>query len=75
MLKLYGREYCSLCTTMRAQLTSQNLAVMWIDIDDDPALEERFGDLVPVLTTAAGREICHYHLDQAALDAYLADLS
>lgn len=42
------------------------------DVDTDPALESRFGDLVPVLTDAAGVEICHYRLDAAALQARLA---
>ncbi len=60
---------------MREQLSQQGVSVIWIDIDDDPALEERFGDLVPVLASPVGREICHYQLDQSALDAYLADLS
>lgn len=75
MLKLYGREYCSLCTTMRDQLVALGVSAIWVDIDDDPGLEERFGDLVPVLVTPTGAEICHYHLDRSALDAYLADLS
>lgn len=75
MLKLYGRSYCSLCTAMRDQLAALGIAAVWMDIDDDPGLEERFGDLVPVLVTPAGVEICHYHLDRTALDAYLADLS
>ena len=38
-----------------------------IDIDADAALLARFDQLVPVLTDAGGREICHYHLDQVAL--------
>jgi len=38
-----------------------------IDVDADAALLERFDQRVPVLTDPGGREICHYHLDQAAL--------
>ena len=75
MLKLYGREYCGLCTSMRDQLAVLGLAVIWIDVDDDPEMEARYGDLVPVLVTSTGVEICHYHLDQTALGAYLAELS
>lgn len=74
-LKLYGREYCSLCREMREQLTVQRLQVHWLDVDDDPALEARYGELVPVLTGRDERVICHYQLDQAALDAYLAEFS
>lgn len=76
-LKLYGREYCSLCLVMREQLLSQaagRFELQWIDIDDVEALEERYGEWVPVLTDANEVEICHYHLDQMALDARLANL-
>jgi thioredoxin reductase (NADPH) len=37
-----------------------------IDIDQHPALERRWGDKVPVLLDAE-QEICHYFLDEAAL--------
>jgi hypothetical protein len=43
-----------------------------IDVDADAALEERYGDRVPVLTDEAGAEICHARLDEAALQARLA---
>lgn len=43
-----------------------------IDVDADPALEERFGERVPVLVDAQGVEISHYRLDEAALRARLA---
>lgn len=39
-----------------------------IDVDADPLLEARYDELVPVLTDAAGEELCHYRLDAAALD-------
>ena len=36
-----------------------------MDVDDDPLLEARFGDRVPVLLQGGvdGRELCHYTLD------------
>lgn len=43
-----------------------------VDVDNDPALEERYGELVPVLADADGNEICHYFLDVAALRSRLA---
>jgi hypothetical protein len=76
-LKLYGRAYCSLCHVMREQLLAQaagRFELEWIDIEDIDALEALYGELVPVLTDESGKEICHYHLDQIALDARLADL-
>lgn len=44
-----------------------------IDVDAHPALEEKYGELVPVLL-AGEREICHYRLDPAALSAYLTEI-
>lgn len=77
-LKLFGRAYCSLCTVMREQLLAQaagRFAVEWIDIEDIDELEALYGELVPVLTDENGVEICHYHLDQQALDVSLAKIS
>ncbi|MBL0141039.1 MAG: glutaredoxin family protein [Betaproteobacteria bacterium] len=42
-----------------------------IDVDSVPALEEKWGDKVPVLLDGE-REICHYFLDIEALEARLA---
>lgn len=42
------------------------------DVDADPALAERYGSKVPVLTDGADREICHARLDLRALRARLA---
>ena len=43
-----------------------------LDVDADAAFAARYGELVPVLTDSAGVEICHTHLDEAALRARLA---
>lgn len=42
-----------------------------VDVDDDPALAERYGHLVPVLSLGE-QPICHYFLDLPALKARLA---
>ena len=44
-----------------------------IDVDSDPALEQRFGEWVPVLMHGE-RELCHYHLDSAAVTDYLREI-
>ena len=44
-----------------------------IDVDSDPALEARYGELVPVLVGANG-EICHYHLNAAKVNDYLSKI-
>jgi hypothetical protein len=45
-----------------------------IDVDARPALEARFGNLVPVLLLGSvdGDEVCHYHLDVARVARALA---
>lgn len=42
-----------------------------VDIDDFPALVGKYDELVPVLLHGQ-TEICHWHLDAAAVRAYLA---
>lgn len=72
-LMLYGREYCSLCRVMRDELSVLDVAAIWVDVDDYPDLELKYGEWVPALVTESGEMLCHYHLDRMALDAYLAD--
>jgi thioredoxin reductase (NADPH) len=38
-----------------------------IDVDEDPVLQSRYGERVPVLV-ADGKEVCHYHLDPVAFE-------
>ena len=75
-LTLYGRSYCHLCEDMAMALrqlqASMEFSFEVVDVDADAAIEERYGELVPVLTDAQGLEICHYFLDPAALRARLA---
>jgi hypothetical protein len=75
-LTLYGRTYCHLCDDMAAALSALQPSLPFTfhieDVDADPALEDRYGALVPVLVDPEGREICHYFLDIAALRSRLA---
>lgn len=70
--RLYARTYCHLCDDMAAALRERGVAFELVDVDADPALEERWGPLVPALVNEQGDEICHYHLDPAALEQALA---
>jgi hypothetical protein len=55
------------------QTDKLRFAVEVIDVDADPALVERFDELVPVLVGDPGApELCHYFLDEAAVRRYLA---
>lgn len=69
-LTLLGRVYCHLCHDMEialAPLAAEFGAdVEVLDVDEDPALEERWGELVPVLLHGE-EEICHYFLDAQAV--------
>ncbi|MDR3390787.1 MAG: glutaredoxin family protein [Sulfuriferula sp.] len=77
-LTVYLRRYCHLCHDLLAKLLPYQqqfgLRINEVDIDADPALEERYGTLIPVLADANNEEICHYFLDEGALTAYLAKI-
>ena len=72
-LTLMFREYCSLCHKMRDQLQpfqqEFGFELDVIDVDEDPVLEEKYNELVPVLLHG-GQEICHWFLDEDKLRAY-----
>ena len=74
---LYSRSWCHLCEDMLAALQAlapagQAFEVDVIDVDADPALLERFDELVPVLYGRLDEpELCHYFLDEAAVRRYL----
>jgi hypothetical protein len=77
-LTLLSRAYCHLCDEMAAALAplaaAHGAVVTTLDVDADPALEEAWGELVPVLllgSAADGIELCHYHLDAARVAAAL----
>ena len=76
-LTLYGREHCHLCMDMAAALHTTLADVAFqlkvIDVDQSAELQKRYGQFVPVLM-AGEVEICHFHLDPTALDAYLAKI-
>lgn len=75
MLTLYARSYCHLCEEMLAALEPLRrdfaFSVDVVDVDRDPALEQRFDTLVPVLMHA-DIELCRYHFDAAKVRDYLA---
>jgi glutaredoxin len=68
-LTLYVRSYCHLCEDMRAAVepwrARLGLELVEVDVDDDPALEARLGEKVPVLM-GGETEICHYFFDEEA---------
>ncbi len=80
-LRLYSRDYCHLCHDLLAALEAMRgecpaaFSVEVIDVDADPALAERYDELVPVLVAEdrdGEHELCHYFLDKAAVIGWLA---
>jgi glutaredoxin len=73
-LQLYQRDHCPLCDLALAVLAAARtpeFTSVWID--DDPELEARYGERVPVLRDARdGREL-GWPFDAAALRRFLAD--
>jgi glutaredoxin len=74
-LVVLSRAYCHLCDEMvealRTLQASESFAFEVRDVDEDPQLEARYGERVPVLL-AGDEELCHYRLEPAAVNAWLA---
>lgn len=73
LVTLYYRRECHLCEQMLAEIHvhyGTELEVAAVDVDSDPALKDRYGLQVPVLTGRQG-VLCHGRLDPAALEDYL----
>lgn len=77
-LRLFSRDYCHLCHDMLAALEAlrgepglADFEIDVVDVDADPDLEARYGELVPVLVDDQGRELCHYFLDLPKVREYL----
>jgi thioredoxin reductase (NADPH) len=56
---------------LQALQTFHSFTFTVVDVDSDGTLVRRYGGYVPVLAHA-GREICRYRLDAAAVTAFLA---
>jgi hypothetical protein len=70
-LVLYQRDDCHLCDLALAVLAQARAPEFdSVFIDEDAALEGRYGVRVPVLRDAAGREL-DWPFDVAALEAWL----
>ena len=71
-LVIYTRPGCHLCTDMKAvvervaRAIGEPLRVTEIDISADPALEERYGSEIPVLTVN-GKKVAKYRVGEGEL--------
>lgn len=75
-LTIYIRTGCHLCEDMLQELNLRQeglgFTLQIVDIVSKPELESLFGTKVPVLTHAE-QEICHYFLDEVALQRCIED--
>lgn len=60
-------------TALQALRGEYDFDIEQVDVDTDPAAERKYDELVPVLTDADDRELCHYHLDVLKLREYLGN--
>ena len=76
-LILYVRKDCHLCSEMISDLNKLQAKLCFylelVDVDSSLSLVEKHGEFVPVLM-GKNEEICHFHLDPKALDAYLTKI-
>ncbi len=79
---IYSRSYCHLCEDLRDALRQAlgeiPAVIEMVDVDADEALVARYDELVPVLmgqgSNGQWQELCHYHLDKARLQAFVAEM-
>ncbi|MBN8717667.1 glutaredoxin family protein [Thermomonas sp.] len=72
-LTLYQRDDCHLCDQALAALAAARApAFSSVFIDDDPALEARYGRRVPVLRAEPGARELDWPFDAAAVRRWLA---
>jgi glutaredoxin len=74
-VQLLGRQGCHLCDVAKEVVAGVTAAAgetfVEVDIDDDPALRERYTDLVPVVLVD-GVEHAHWRVDPGRLRAALS---
>ena len=73
-LKLISRSYCHLCHEMEQALAmlleELGADVELIDVDENPLLEKKYGEYVPVLLHG-DVELCRFVLDVGKVRDYL----
>jgi hypothetical protein len=76
IVTVYSKPDCSLCDEMelvvRAVARRRRFKFEKKNILDDPALEEKFGEAIPVLTVD-GNEIARFRVTAYALEAALTE--
>lgn len=63
-LILYSRRDCHLCELAADLLRRMDIAFSEVDVDKDPALQDRYGLSVPVLRNTASSQELPYPFDK-----------
>lgn len=71
---LYTRKGCHLCDVAKQVLRDAGLAIEEVDIDQDPQLQARYNDEVPVVFIN-GKKAFKYRVDPQELRRRLKNLS
>jgi hypothetical protein len=75
-IRVYSRPGCHLCELLIEELLPLirgRLPLEVINIDGHPELTDDYGTRIPVVEFA-GRDVCQYHLDTAAIRAILSTI-
>ena len=75
-IRVYSRPGCHLCELLIEELMPLirgRLELDVIDIDGCPELTDDYDTRIPVVEFA-GRDVCQYHLDTAAIRAILSTI-
>ncbi|MBV1776086.1 glutaredoxin family protein [Burkholderiaceae bacterium DAT-1] len=57
---------------LQSLLKGRDIQLNWVDIDDDDALEDQYGTMIPVLLGDDGEMLCFYHLNVSKLEKWIA---
>lgn len=75
---LYTRDGCRLCDRLKQRLDrlgeQYEFKLVEVDIDQDEALRERYGEHIPVVAVG-GEEVCRHRLDREAFVKKLTESS
>ena len=73
VLTVLGRSWCHLCDDLVGALVPLAVSLGWrvnvLDIDEYPALVEKWDEQVPVVLHGEV-ELCHYYLNEKVVRAY-----
>jgi hypothetical protein len=79
-IRFYTRPGCHLCNVARETLLQtigrREVRVEYLNVEDDPGLEARWGRDVPVVEihSEGGTRVFRHHLDPDTLESELEDL-